>query len=299
MQIFKRLTVPMLLAAVALPASSLSAQQVDGGDPITVTGQLPATLKGLPEGPEIKGMITARKGGQMQVTAENGASTAVLVAPTTEIKSSGGFLGLDKDKLSANSLLNGLPVTVKTVQYGGGLIATQVKLKDKNLATASMIRNGTAQRFGEHDTAIAQNAAATEALRGRVGDIDQYNIKGTTNIYFDTGKWALSRDEEAQLCAAATQAKAMDNALLLVVGYTDAVGGEDYNQALSEKRAAKVVNYLQQKCGWAPYRMLTPTGMAEADPAADNTTAEGKAQNRRVAVNILVSKAVDGIGEGG
>ena len=299
MQIFKRLTVPMLLAAVALPASSLSAQQVDGGDPITVTGQLPATLKGLPEGPEIKGMITARKGGQMQVTAENGASTAVLVAPTTEIKSSGGFLGLDKDKLSANSLLNGLPVTVKTVQYGGGLIAAQVKLKDKNLATASMIRNGTAQRFGEHDTAIAQNAAATEALRGRVGDIDQYNIKGTTNIYFDTGKWALSRDEEAQLCAAATQAKAMDNALLLVVGYTDAVGGEDYNQALSEKRAAKVVNYLQQKCGWAPYRMLTPTGMAEADPAADNTTAEGKAQNRRVAVNILVSKAVDGIGEGG
>ena len=41
--------------------------------------------------------------------------------------------------------------------------------------------------------------------------------------------------------------------------------------------------------------MLTPTGMAKADPAADNSTAEGKAQNRRVAVNILVSKAVDGV----
>ena len=118
-----------------------------------------------------------------------------------------------------------------------------------------MIRNGTAQRFGEHDTAIAQNAAATEALRERVGDIDKYNVKGTTNIYFDTGKWALSR-EKAQLCAAADQAKGMDNALLLVVGYTDAVGGEDYNQVLSERRAAKVVNYLQQHCGWAPYRML-------------------------------------------
>ena len=54
-----------------------------------------------------------------------------------------------------------------------------------------MIRTGTAQRFGEHDVAIAQNAAATEALRGRVGDIDKYNVKGTTNIYFDTGKWAV------------------------------------------------------------------------------------------------------------
>ena len=268
-------------------------------EPITVSGQLPASLEGLPEGPEIKGFIAARRGGQMQVVGENGANTAVLVAPATEIRSSGGFLGLDKDKLTEESLLNGLPVKVKTVEWGGGLVATQVKLSDKDLETALMIRNGTAQRFGEHDTAIAQNAAATEALRGRVGDIDQYNIKATTDIYFDTGKWAISQEDQTQLCAAAAEAKGMDNALLLVVGYTDSVGDEDYNQVLSERRAGKVVNHLQQKCGWAPYRMLTPTGMAEADPAADNTTAEGRAQNRRVAVNILVSKAVDGIDQPG
>jgi outer membrane protein OmpA-like peptidoglycan-associated protein len=244
-------------------------------------------------------MISARKGGQVQVTGADGRSTAILVSQATDIKSSGGFLGLNHNKLTADSLLNGLPVTVKTVQWGGGLVATQVRLSNKNLATASMIRNGTAQRFGEHDVAIARNAAATEALRGRVGDIDKYDIKGTTNIYFDTGKWALTREEQAQLCAAATQAKGMDNALLLVVGYTDSVGSEDYNQVLSERRAAKVVNHLQQKCGWAPYRMLTPTGMAEADPAADNNTAQGKAQNRRVSVNIMVSKAVEGLEQQG
>jgi len=39
--------------------------------------------------------------------------------------------------------------------------------------------------------------------------------------------------------------------------------------------------------------MLTPTGMANADPAADYSTPEGRAQNRRVSVNVLVSKAVD------
>lgn len=305
MNVLRRSTVPFLLAAVAVPAwSGLSAQeqeqvQAEGANAITVTGEAPADLTGMPEGPEIKGMISARKGGQMQVTGADGKSIAILVSPATQIRSSGGFLGLDRDKLGADSLLNGLPVTVKTVQWGGGLVASQVKLKNKNLQTASMIRNGTDQRFGEHDTAIAHNAAATEALRGRVGDIDQYNVKGTTNIYFDTGKWALSRDEESQLCEAANQAKSMDNALLLVVGYTDAVGSEDYNQVLSERRAGKVVNHLQQKCGWAPYRMLTPTGMAEADPAADNATAEGKAQNRRVSVNILVSKAVDGMASGG
>jgi outer membrane protein OmpA-like peptidoglycan-associated protein len=182
------------------------------------------------------------------------------------------------------------------VQAGGGLLASEIDLKNKDLKTASMIHNGTGQRFAEHDTAIQQNAAATEALRGRMGDIDQYNLKGTTNVYFDTGKWNLSAEDEAQLCATAEQAKGTDNALLLVVGYTDAVGDEDYNQELSERRSGRVVNYLQQKCGWAPYRMLTPTGMAESDPAADNSTPEGRAQNRRVAVNILVSKAVDGMG---
>lgn len=299
MNIFGRSTIALLLAAAPVPAWSGLSAQVQGTNDITVTGEMPANLTGLPKGPEINGIISARKGGQMQVTGANGSSTAVLVARTTDIRSSGGFLGLDRDRLAADSLLNGLPVAVKTVQWGGTLVATQVRLKAKNLATASMIRNGTAQRFGEHDTAIAQNAAATEALRGRVGDIDKYNVKGTTNIYFDTGKWALSRDEESQLCAAATQAKSMDNALLLVVGYTDAVGSEDYNQVLSERRASKVVNYLQQHCGWAPYRMLTPTGMAEADPAADNATAEGKRQNRRVAVNILVSKAVEGMEQQG
>jgi outer membrane protein OmpA-like peptidoglycan-associated protein len=293
----------LLLAAAAVPAwSGLSAQvqgQVEAANPITVTGEIPADLANLPKGPEVQGIISARRGGLMQVTGANGNSTAILVSQATDIRSSGGFLGLNHARLGADSLLNGLPVTVRTVQYGGGLVATQVRLTNKDLATASMIHNGTAQRFGEHDVAIARNAAATEALRGRVGDIDKYDVKGTTNIYFDTGKWALSHDEESQLCAAADQAKAMDNALLLVVGYTDSVGGEDYNQGLSERRAAKVVNYLQQKCGWAPYRMLTPTGMAEADPAADNNTAEGKAQNRRVAVNILVSKAVEGLAQQG
>jgi len=302
--ILRRSTVAVLLAAAAVPAwSGVAAQvqgQVEGANAITVTGEMPANLTKLPKGPDVQGIISARKGGQIQVTTANGSNTAILVSQATQIRSSGGFLGLDKNKLGTDALLNGLPVTVKTVQYGGSLVATQVRLSNKNFATASMIRNGTAQKFGEHDVAIAQNAAATEALRGRVGDIDKYNVKGTTNIYFDTGKWALSHEEEAQLCAAANQAKTMDNALLLVVGYTDAVGSEDYNQGLSERRAAKVVNYLQQHCGWAPYRMLTPTGMAEADPAADNNTAEGKAQNRRVAVNILVSKAVEGLeGEGG
>jgi outer membrane protein OmpA-like peptidoglycan-associated protein len=174
------------------------------------------------------------------------------------------------------------------LQTPDGLVASQIVFRNNDLKTASMIRSGTAQGFEEQ-------TAATEALRGRMGDIDKYNVKSTTNVNFDPGKAVLSAQAKQDLCAAATSADGMNNALLLVVGYTDSTGSEDVNQALSEKRASRVVNYLQQACAWKPYRMLTPTGMAEADPMADNQTVEGKAQNRRVAVNVLVSKGLDGL----
>ncbi|TNE33662.1 MAG: OmpA family protein [Alphaproteobacteria bacterium] len=288
----------LLLAMGALPlAASLSAQQGSESGEIltTVYGSPPADLEGLPEGPELEGFISSRRDDKLQVTSAGGMKTVVALSDGTEIRSKGGFLGTSNKKLGAESLLNGLPVTVETVRWNNSLVASRIDLRTKDLKTAAMIHNGTDQRFGEHDVAIAKNEAATDALRSRVGDIDKYNIKGTTNVYFDTGKWDLSGSAQSELCNAAAEADAMDNALLLVVGYTDNVGNEDYNQVLSEKRAGRVVNFLQQKCGWKPWRMVTPTGMAESDPAADNSTPEGRAQNRRVSVNILVSKAVDEI----
>lgn len=289
--------VSVLLSMIALSAAGpLSAQfesdqfePVDEGEPLTtVYSTVPADLTDLEEGPEIDGIISAREGDRVQVTTAGGTTAMFHIGETTEIRSRGGFLGLDRDTLASDSLLTGLPVNVETVQWGNTLVASRVDLKSKDLETASMIHNATDQRF-------TRNEAATDALRGRMGDIDQYNIKGTTNVYFDTGEAALSGQAQADLCGAAAQADATDNALLLVVGYTDSTGDYEFNQQLSEKRAARVVNYLQQQCNWAPYRMLTPTGMAEADPMGSNETEAGKAQNRRVAVNILVSKSVDGL----
>ena len=278
-----------MLGAPATASLAAQQQEASGGDVMaTVYGTPVPDAAELTEGPKVEGIISARSGDKMQVTTADGNNAIIVINDSTRIKASGGFLGLNKDTLAATSLLNGLPVSVETRQWSGGLVASEVVLKTKDLRTANMIRSGTDQRF-------AEQTAATEALRGRMGDIDQYNIKGTTNVNFDTGKWVLSEQAKADLCAAASSAEGMDNALLLVVGYTDSTGSEDYNQVLSEKRAGRVVNYLQQACGWKPYRMLTPTGMAEADPAASNDTIEGKAQNRRVAVNILVSKGLDGL----
>jgi len=281
------LLIAMLAGAAPASLAAQQEQSPPSGD-VTIQGTRPVEAAPTAKGPEIQGFISARSGDRMQVTAPDGTNTTITITDATKIKASGGFLGLGSNKLAATSLLNGLPVTVRTLQGGDGLVASQINLQNKDLRTASMIRNGTDQRF-------AEQTAATEALRGRVGDIDQYNIKGTTNVNFDTGKAVLSAQAKADLCAAAQQAERMDNALLLVVGYTDSTGSQEFNQTLSEKRASSVVNYLQQACKWKPYRVLTPTGMAEADPLADNTTPEGKAQNRRVAVNIMVSKAVEGL----
>jgi outer membrane protein OmpA-like peptidoglycan-associated protein len=279
------LAMAAVATGLALPVGL--AAQAQNPDPIIVDGAPQTQPAALLKGPELKGVITARSNDRLQITTADGTNTIVTIDAATRIRTSGGLFG-GRSKLAANSLLNGLPVTIKTWQGGDGLIANQISFRNGDLKTAMMIRNGTAQQF-------AEQTAATAALRGRMGDIDKYNIKSTTNVYFDTGKAVLSPAAKAELCAAASQAEATDNALLLVVGYTDSVGSEEYNQTLSEKRAARVINHLQQQCRWAPYRMLTPTGMAESDPLASNDTEEGKAQNRRVSVNILVSKSVDGI----
>ncbi|MCW3848550.1 OmpA family protein [Sphingomonas sp. LB-2] len=279
-----------LLAMLTAPVAGAAQAQVVPGDAepsIIVSGMPPADLAGLPAGPEVTGYISARRDRSVQITTVGGSKTVVFLSDSTRIRSRGGFLGLGRNRLAADALLNGLPVTIRTVQWADGLVATQIDLKSRDMRTASMIHNGTDQRFTD-------NEAATEALRGRMGDIDQYNVKSTVSVNFDTGKAVLSEQAKADLCNTARQAGQTDNALILVVGYTDSTGSEEVNQALSEKRAGRVVNYLQQACGWKPYRMLTPSGMAEADPLAPNDTPEGKAQNRRVTVSVLVSKAVDG-----
>ena len=69
-----------------------------------------------------------------------------------------------------------------------------------------------------------------------------------------------------------------------VIGHTDSVGSEDYNQRLSEARARSVAEYLSSQ-GTMPARLLI-AGMGEAQPIASNATPEGRAQNRRVNLQI-------------
>ena len=293
--------------AVSLPAGAFALAQelppADQGQPQpTATGaELRTTvaptgdIATLPKGPDIKGVISRRSADRIEITADDGSKTIVNVNDLTRIRSSKGLFGMSRQQLAANALLNGLPVLVHTLQSGDALLAADIQFKDKDLKIANMIRTGTKQGFEEQSAATAEVRAMTEALRSRFADIDEFNIKSTTNVSFASGKTALTEQGKADLCNVATQAQGVRNAVMLVVGYADSKGSEELNQRLSDQRATRVVNYLQQACGWKPYRMLTPSGMATANPLADNSTPEGRAQNRRVSVNVMVSKAVDGL----
>jgi OOP family OmpA-OmpF porin len=69
---------------------------------------------------------------------------------------------------------------------------------------------------------------------------------------------------------------------ITVVGHTDSVGTDAYNQKLSERRAASVANYLSSK--GVPAAAIQASGKGESQPVADNGTKAGRAQNRRVEV---------------
>jgi OmpA-OmpF porin, OOP family len=77
-----------------------------------------------------------------------------------------------------------------------------------------------------------------------------------------------------------------------VSGYTDSTGSVDKNRRLSTARADAVVRYLAENHQIPLRRIITPFGYGETNAVADNTTREGRAQNRRVEVKILVNRGL-------
>jgi outer membrane protein OmpA-like peptidoglycan-associated protein len=99
-------------------------------------------------------------------------------------------------------------------------------------------------------------------------------------VHFDFNKARIRPGDAAVLDEAATTLKANPNVAVNVNGYCDAIGGEEYNLRLSDRRADAVVNYLVKQ--GIPSSQLIPHGYGKTDFVATNDTAEGRAQNRRV-----------------
>jgi outer membrane protein OmpA-like peptidoglycan-associated protein len=100
------------------------------------------------------------------------------------------------------------------------------------------------------------------------------------NIFFDSGKWDLKEESHEALNLLYRFMHANSDLIVEINAHTDNIGGDQFNQSLSEKRASSVVEYLIQK-GIDPSKLL-PHGFGESQPLSDNSTEEGRALNRRV-----------------
>jgi outer membrane protein OmpA-like peptidoglycan-associated protein len=125
--------------------------------------------------------------------------------------------------------------------------------------------------------------ATSESARGLIVKM--------SDVLFDTGKYTLKPNTQISLAKVSGILQAYPGLKLQVEGYTDSVGSDEYNQKLSENRADAVRDFLVSQ-GVQPDN-ITATGYGKTKPVADNATASGRAQNRRV--NLVVSGDAIGV----
>ncbi len=122
----------------------------------------------------------------------------------------------------------------------------------------------------------------------RNGDDVILNMPG--NITFATGKASLNTDFGEVLNSVVLVLNEFDQTLIEVAGHTDSVGSSESNQKLSHHRASSVGNYLIDNGNINPDRVMA-VGRGEGRPIADNKTATGRAQNRRVELTLIPVEA--------
>lgn len=120
---------------------------------------------------------------------------------------------------------------------------------------------------------------------GRDVDANGCEIPRFRNVYFDTESAKLSDLGRRKLDETAEALERHPDLHVEIAGHADSRGPEDYNQALSERRADAVKRYLEQQ-GVEPARMTT-RGYGESRPAASNETVLGQADNRRVELHAM------------
>jgi|TARA_R110002012_G_scaffold151086_1_gene310972 outer membrane protein OmpA-like peptidoglycan-associated protein len=123
------------------------------------------------------------------------------------------------------------------------------------------------------------------AVVERVDDGIVVTFDENSGVYFDTAKYNINGASQTTLNKLASVFSEYPDTNILVVGHTDSVGSDESNMTLSKNRAYAVTNYLQNK-GLASSRFTT-NWFGESQPKHDNSTAAGRAKNRRVNVAIL------------
>jgi outer membrane protein OmpA-like peptidoglycan-associated protein len=153
------------------------------------------------------------------------------------------------------------------------------------------------QAEAQRARAEAEKTALRERLRQQLNMILETRetarglIVNISDVLFDFNKYTLKPGAREKMAKVSGILLAYPGLKIRVEGHTDAIGSDQYNQELSEKRSGAVRDYLVQQ--GVPNATVTAIGLGKADPVADNNTAAGRQQNRRV--ELVVSGEPIGI----
>jgi outer membrane protein OmpA-like peptidoglycan-associated protein len=191
------------------------------------------------------------------------------------------------------------PIINKTNELDDATATNNRNIKDVDQRATAGIQTAqsSAETAGQKATAANQSATqaqqtATEAvnqadsLGSVVANLDSYNKLADVSVTFGFDKANLTRSDKEQLDQFAGQLNGQKSYILEVTGGTDSVGSAQYNYDLSQRRARAVVQYLASKYNVAPHKFYL-IGIGKDVEVASNRTAEGRAKNRRVEIQLL------------
>ena len=311
------------LALALAPAALAQETSTSTGSRVTVASGQKAKLRGA---------VVSRTDNSFVVQDDvSGAQTTVVVNDRTSIKTKGGFMS-SGTRYAVSNITRGLHVEIEGRGDGTNLVADKIRFTDTDLRTARTLeanivpvegRVGTAEgRIGEveqnatrmsgqlDELAAVSNAAAGGAVAAqeqadravngvqvaneRINSLDDYTPAQSININFKLRSATLTTESKTALDEVAEYAKNAKGFLIEVTGYAYESKNKAVNRQLSQQRAESVVRYLVENHQIPLRRILTPFGYGASNPIADNTTREGRTENRRAEVRVLVNKGLTG-----
>jgi outer membrane protein OmpA-like peptidoglycan-associated protein len=274
---------------------------------------------------KIQGTVLAKEDDNTFIVHDiTGNDTRVVIAPESSIKTKGGFFG-GGDRIASNQIVRGLYLTAEgRGDSSGNLAATKVRFDKDDFRVAQSIETRVAPAESRL-TAAEENAkrvsgqidelmAISNAARGgakaaqetadaaiagvnatneRITAMDDFVVQSTATVNFKVNSAILSPEAKASLDEVASAATSMKGYVIEVTGFASSDGSLAKNKALSQRRAQAVIDYLVENHNVPLRRIGQSYGFGELQAVADNTTREGREQNRRVEVKLLVSRGLN------
>jgi outer membrane protein OmpA-like peptidoglycan-associated protein len=274
-------------------------------DSQTTTGPAP-NFRAVPSGAKMKfqGVVIERNADTFTIRDRTRTDYQVRISDNTSVKTYGGFLSSGK-KYPVTDLLRGLIVEVEgRGDAQGEIVADKIRFNESDMRAAitsdtrvTPVEENQRKIAGQMDElyAVAQEARQqVAAVNERVSALDEYDTQQSVAVTFNVNSAVLSPEARQQLDDFAAKALATSGYMIEVSGHTDSTGGEAKNMRLSRDRAEAVVEYLTVNHKIPARRFITPMGYGKAEAVADNSTAAGRAQNRRVEAKLLINRGLTG-----